>query len=114
MNEVYGFAAENLTDIKIEAFVTQEICDNLNPDFQSICDALMAELPLIVRHPSLLIIKIQQVEHMVPIAVICVEHGFCQAPFSPHPDPYPVPKYVINLDLPPLERCTTHDILMFF
>jgi len=30
--------------------------------------------------------------------------GYCEKPITPKPDPQPIPKYVINLDLPPAQR----------
>jgi len=38
------------------------------------------------------------------VTVICVDLGFCDRPFDNHTDPVELPRYVINLDLPPRQR----------
>jgi hypothetical protein len=35
---------------------------------------------------------------------VCQKYGFCDAPDSNVPDPYAVPSFVVNLDLPPAQR----------
>lgn len=44
-------------------------------------------------------------DNKYPVSTVCVDKGYCAQPFTELTDPQPVPTYVINLDLPPVQRC---------
>jgi len=94
INEVEGMLAENITELAIEQAIQHDICDYLTGPLLAMCDNLVLQIPNIVA-------KIEAVES---VGVICVGLGYCEKPFTPYPDPQPVPQYIINLDLPPSQR----------
>ncbi len=53
-------------------------------------------------------------EYTQSVSVICVELNYCAKPFTNYPDPQPVPTYVINMDLPPEQRCTHRARIFIF
>jgi hypothetical protein len=59
--------------------------------------------------------KINSINETNSVSEICVKYGYCVAPFAPHSDPVPLPKYVVNLDLEPeLRRKRFRYILLIF
>jgi len=93
VNEIAGFIIENLTVAEMETILKNDICANLG--FAApVCDLLVDSLPLILNG----------LENQWSVSVVCVDLSLCTAPFQPHVDPFPIPKYTINLDLPPVQR----------
>jgi len=43
-------------------------------------------------------------ENQWSVSVVCVDLKLCTQPFNPPPDPQPIPRYTLNLDLPPVQR----------
>jgi hypothetical protein len=93
VNEVAGFIIENRSISEIETLIKNDICSHLGV-VAEVCDLLVDSLPLIL----------DGLENQWSVSVVCVDLKLCDAPFPEHADPYPMPKYVINLDLPPSER----------
>jgi hypothetical protein len=103
VNEVAGFIIENRSVSEIEALIKADICANLGL-LQEPCNLMVDALPVIL----------QGLENQWSVSVVCVDLSFCTAPFTPHQDPVPMPRYTIDLDLPPLQRwsqiCAVPDI----
>jgi len=95
VNEIAGFIIENRTISEIETIIKADICVNLGL-FESVCNLLVDSLPLII----------DGLENQWSVSAVCVDIKFCDVPFTPFPDPQPMPNYVINLDLPPAQRWT--------
>jgi len=93
VNEIAGFLIENLTITEIEQLLKMDLCDNLGMG-KFICDGLVEALPIIL----------EGLENQWSVSVVCVDLKFCDVPFPVHADPLPAPKYIIDLDLPPLQR----------
>jgi len=93
VNEIAGFIIENLTISEIEDILKKDLCQNLGV-VKAICDALVDALPIVIGG----------LENQWSVSVVCVDLKFCAVPFPVYTDPVPVPKYVINLDLPPRQR----------
>jgi hypothetical protein len=60
------------------------------------CDELVDSIPQIV----------SRIEDVNSVSVICVDLEYCAKPFNKHVDPTAVPHYIVDLDLPPLQRWT--------
>jgi len=60
------------------------------------CDLMVDGLPVIL----------SGLENQWSVSVVCVDLSFCTAPFAPHVDPVPMPRYTIDLGLPPIQRWT--------
>jgi len=95
VNEIAGFIIENKTESEIEDLLKSDICANLGA-VAPVCDLLVDALPVIL----------QGLENQWSVSVVCVDLSLCTAPFTPHNDPVPMPRYTINLDLPPNQRWT--------
>lgn len=96
VNELEGFVAENISETEIEALLTKDVCDHLSGVVKDTCINLAQLAPEII----------DRIDNKENAATICVDKDFCQKPFTELPDPYPVPVYQINLDLPAEERWT--------
>jgi len=94
VNEIQGMLAENLTEAYIEQKIQQGVCGFLGGDLDKICDEIIDQLPTVIN----------MIEQSEPVGVICVELNYCTKPYTPHTDPWPVPHYIVNLDLPPIQR----------
>jgi hypothetical protein len=94
VNEIQGFVAENLTLEEIESVLDKQVCSLFGGALTTICDELVSKIPQLV----------SSIEAKETVSVICVNLGYCTAPFTPYPDPQPVPVYTVNLDLPPNQR----------
>jgi hypothetical protein len=95
VNEVAGFIIENKSIDEIETLIKNDVCAALGGG-KDICDTLVSFLPLVL----------QGLENQWSVSAVCVDLDLCSVPFVPHDDPYPMPKYTINLDLPPSQRWT--------
>jgi len=93
VNEVAGFIIENRSISEIETLIKTDICDNLGV-VSEICDLLVDSLPAVL----------SGLENQWSVSVVCVDLNLCTVPFTPHVDPVPIPRYTINLDLPPNQR----------
>jgi len=93
VNEVEGFMMENVTEKEVEQFLVQKVCSWMGP-ISGFCDDLVQDIPKVIG----------MLEKQWTISVICTELEYCDKPFENHTDPQEVPKYVINLDLPPRQR----------
>jgi len=93
VNEVAGFIMENRSMEEIETLIKEGICDNLG-FAKEICDVLVDALPLVIGG----------LENKWSVSVVCVDLKLCAVPLNEPTDPVPVPKYTINLDLPPIQR----------
>jgi len=96
VNEIEAMLAENLTDSYIEQKIEDDICSWLGSGLSQICDTFVEQIPQVIN----------MIEQAQSVGVICVELNYCDKPFTPHSDPWPVPHYVLNLDLPPNQRWT--------
>jgi len=96
VNEIEGFVAENRTVQEIEDYLTSNLCNKLSGGLTYVCDLLVDQLPFLI----------EQFENTNSVSVICVNLKLCSAPFPNVTDPQPMPKYVINLDTPPIMRWT--------
>jgi len=96
VNEVQGFVAENISLEFIENEIDANFCNLMSGELSQICDSLVADLPSLV----------ESIENSESVSVICVNYGYCTAPFSEPTDPQDVPVKQINLDLPPNQRWT--------
>jgi len=96
VNEVEGFMAENLTLEEMESILQNEICWWLSGDLETLCDQLMDALPLLV----------EGLENHYTITKVCMDAGYCDQPYDNQPDPVDVPRFILNLDLPPRQRWT--------
>jgi len=94
INEIEGFIIENATETEIVDYLTNNICTYLSGALQTACNTLAANIPYIV----------ETYENKWTVSVICVDLGFCVAPFDPHTDPVPLQTYTINLDAAPADR----------
>jgi len=94
VNEIEGFVAENKTVQEIEDYLKQDLCNNLPSGLSYVCDIIIDALPILI----------YEIENTNSVSIICVNLGICQKPFSNYTDPQVIPKYVINLDLPPAKR----------
>jgi hypothetical protein len=96
INEIEGMMAENLTQTEMEQKLQADVCSLLSGSMAQICDGLVDQIPTVVN----------MIEQSQSVGVVCVELQYCNKPYTPHPDPWPVPRYVLNLDLPPNQRWT--------
>jgi len=97
VNEVEGLLIEDQTIQDIENYLDDTFCAALSEAWeQAFCDLLVAQLPYVI----------SSVESRNSVSTICVELKFCPMPFPVYADPVAVPSYVINLDLPPIQRWT--------
>jgi len=96
VNEVQGFAAENISEADMEKFLKNSTCPIIPDPIRVFCDEMVTFIPEIINN----------LNNKYPVSTVCVEHGYCTAPFTDLPDPQPVPTYVIDLDLPPNQRWT--------
>lgn len=94
INEVEGFLAENITEAEIEDLLRNQVCTELSPELQVVCDGVADNLDKIV----------QDINDHVRVGIVCEDLGFCDSTHGPFPDPFSIPTYVINLDLPPKQR----------
>jgi len=94
VNEVQAFILENITLEELEDLINSDLCSNLGGEAQEICNNLVTELPQII----------EAIESAASVDVICVDLQYCDKPFHHLPDPQDIPKYIINLDLPPKQR----------
>jgi len=94
INEIEGFLIENATESEIVNYLTNNVCSFLSGALQTACNLLTTYVPFIV----------ETYENKWTVSVICVDLGFCEAPFDPHTDPVSLPTYVINLDSAPADR----------
>jgi len=95
VNEIAGFLIENRTITEIETLIKEDLCDKLGFG-KEICEAIVDILPLVI----------DRLENQWSVSVVCVDLKLCSVPFDNHNDPVRIPKYTINLDLPPLQRWT--------
>jgi len=96
VNEVEGFVAENKTVQEIEDYLKKSFCSQLPVGLMYVCDTLVSVLPLLI----------DQIENTNSVSIICVDLGLCEKPFDNYTDPLPLPKFTLNLDLPPNQRWT--------
>jgi hypothetical protein len=96
VNEVEGFVAENISEEEIMNTIESDVCNYLSQPMQTACDELVSDIPEIIT----------RIESLESVDVICVETGYCDQPIVHHSDPGYIPKYVINMDLPPIQRWT--------
>jgi len=89
VNELEGFLVENKTEQEIIEKLTTTVCAHLGGVKQE-CDDLVESIPDIL----------EEIEGGKQVSVICVNRGFCEAPFLQRPDYLPVEEFNINLDLP--------------
>lgn len=94
INEVEGLMIEEQTVSEIEKFLQDEFCKPLGGTFEGLCDVLVDMLPVLITW----------IESRQDVSTVCIELGFCEVPFPRFDDPVPVPRYTINLDLPPGQR----------
>jgi len=93
INEVEGMLVENMTLEAIEQFLKQDVCSWMG-QFGTFCDDLIAKLPYVL----------ERLENRYTVSAVCIDLGWCERPFTPFPDPQPVPTYTINLDADPSVR----------
>lgn len=96
VNEVQGMAAENISEADIEKFLQNSTCTIIPGPVRFFCDEMVKFIPEIINN----------LNNKYPVSTVCVDHGYCTAPFTELSDPQPVPTYVIDLDLPPNQRWT--------
>jgi len=95
MNEVEGFLSANLTVAEIEQLLESEFCDNLGPTGKLLCNLLVSNIGTII----------PMITNPNSVSIICVDYlKMCAKPFNHPDDMVPVPKYILNLDLPPIQR----------
>jgi len=94
INEIEGFIIENATTTEIVNYITNNVCTFLSGPLQIACNQLALKIPYIV----------ETYENRWTVSKICVDLGFCTAPFDPHTDPVSLPTYVVNLDAAPADR----------
>jgi len=94
VNEVQGMAAENISEGDIEKFLTNSTCSIIPGPVRVFCDDMVKLIPEIINN----------LNNKYPASTVCVDHGYCTAPFTELSDPQPVPTYIIDLDLPPMQR----------
>jgi len=93
-NEIQGMLTENLTDTEIVKIIEKDTCGFFKGVITDVCDTIVGEIPGII----------SDMMQGHTAGVICVNRGYCSAPFTSLPDPQPVPTHTINLDLPPIAR----------
>jgi len=79
--------------LKSKLSLKKDICDNIGI-FRPVCDLLVDSLPIII----------EGLDNQWSVSAVCVDLKLCSVPFTPYPDPQTIPKYVVNLDLPPIQR----------
>jgi len=94
INEVEGFLIENISLTVMEQTLQKDVCNLVSGLLRDTCDDLVDRLPYVIN----------KLEQSWGVSAVCIDMGFCETPFTPFADPEPVPTYVVNLDLPPLER----------
>lgn len=97
MNEVEGLLSENITVQEIEAILEQDVCEPLGKSIYHVfCDFLVSEVGNII----------SLITNPSSVSIICVDLTLCEKPFNHPSDKVPVPKVILNLDLPPQQRWT--------
>jgi len=96
INELEGFIAENQSDYYIINYLKDDVCSLFSGIMAQMCNNLAYQIPTIINI----------FDARWKVGQVCVELGYCAVPFTPYPDPQPVPKFVVNLDLPPQQRWT--------
>lgn len=96
LNEVEGLLSENVTLSQIEGELTKNFCPLLPRGAPvAVCDGLVQlGLPFLVQ-------TLLATEH---VGAACQQLQWCRLPEPTHADLWPVPQYVLNLDLPPTQR----------
>jgi hypothetical protein len=96
LNEIEGLLAENQTQFEIERVLRDDLCAALPSHLAATaCDSL-ATLGV-----PFLVATLNSVEH---VGAACQQLRVCALPEPTHRDLWQVPRFVLNLDLPPAQR----------
>jgi len=98
LNEIEGFLIQNLTVLEIQKLLEKDVCSHFDNGTvpKMLCDFLVTKVDWII----------DQITNTNSVSILCVDMHMCQAPFNVPADMVPVPRFTLNLDLPPQNRWT--------